>query len=166
MKLRIIIFFFGLINLASVEAQTQYEVGDTLPDFSFPGQFQKNFSLKEWRGSYVLVNCWASWNEESRKMQMDLIPIFIKYKDKRFRAGRKFQIISISLDEDPMLWELALKKDNLPWKNHLRQAGWNQPLIQTLKINSIPSNYLIGPNGVILAKNIAPAAIEDLLESY
>jgi len=147
-------------------AQKQFAVGDTLPSFSFQGQFTKSYTLEQLRGSYVLIQCWASWNEESRKIQRSFIEPFVKYKDKRFINGRRFNIISISLDHNEELWELALKKDNLPWKNNLYEKNlWNSALLNQLKISSIPSNYLLDPNGIIVKVNVNADELEEFLRN-
>jgi len=154
-------------HLPLAKAQKSFGVGDTLPNFSYPGQFTKSYQLNELKGSYVLIHCWASWNEESRKMQMEFIDPFIRFKDKRFKSGKRFQIISISLDHDKALWELALKKDNLPWKMQVCDTkGWESPLINLLDISVIPKNYLIDPRGIILKINVTPEELLQTLKSF
>ncbi len=145
----------------------ELNIGDTLPNFSYQGQFSKPYHLKDLKGSYVLVNFWATWNQESRGMQLDYIETYARYKDKKFKKGRKFYIISISLDEAFEVYNSALKKDNLPWKTHLCDfLGWNSPIIKQCGVASIPLNYLIDPNGIIIAKNIKNEALEDILRSH
>lgn len=147
-------------------AQKPFAVGDTLPNFSFQGQFTKSYTLGQLKGSYVLVLAWASWNEESRKLQRSFIDPFIKYKDKRFANGRRFNIISISIDESTALWELALKKDNLPWKNNVcENQVWESQLLKQLKIASIPFNYLVDPNGIIVKINLDALQLEQYLRN-
>ncbi|OYU95034.1 MAG: hypothetical protein CFE21_12045 [Bacteroidetes bacterium B1(2017)] len=161
-----ILIFFSSIGL--LKCQTNgLSIGDTLPNFSYQGQFAKPYSLKDLKGSYVLVHYWASWNEESRKMQQDFTEPFARYKDRKFKKGRKFYIVSISLDESPKIWDLSLKKDNLPWRSHVCDfMGWNSPIIQKSAIKTIPSNYLLDPNGRIIAKNIKKDELEQLLSGF
>lgn len=155
------------LYLPSANAQKSFAIGDTLPNFSYPGQFTKSYQLKELKGSYVFIHFWSSWNEESRKMQLEFIDPYIRFKDKRFKKGKRFQIISISLDHDKAMWELALKKDNLPWKMQVCEAkGWDSQLVQDLRVNIIPQNYLLDPNGIILKINITPDELLQLLKSF
>jgi peroxiredoxin len=161
---KLLILYFLLFNANLLFSQKGFAIGDTLPDFSYPGQFTKSYSLKELRGSYVFVHCWASWNEESRKMQLEMIDHYVRFKDKRFKKGRRFHIISISLDEDQKIWELTLKKDNLPWKSQVCDfKSWDSPLVQKLKVNSIPSNFLLSPSGTILHMNVNPSELKSIL---
>jgi peroxiredoxin len=164
--MRLLLAFIFFIGSYSLTAQnTMWNVGDTLPNFAYKGQFAKPYQLKELKGSYVLVNFWASWNEESRKSQIDLIESYARFKDKRFKNGRKFYIISVSLDETDEIWTLALKKDNLPWKGHYCDyQSWKSELLGKLKIDQIPANYLLNPSGIIIARNVKKEQLEELLK--
>ncbi len=149
------------------KSQNSFAVGDTLPNFNFQGQFTKSYTLNQFKGSYILIQFWASWNEESRKMQRSFIEPFTKYKDKRFSNGRRFNIISISIDQNIALWELALKKDNLPWKNNLcEKGGWDAALLKQLKVTAIPCNYLLDPNGIIVKVNVNAGELDELLRKF
>ncbi len=164
MKKSLLIFFLLLASFAN--AQKPFAIGDTLPSFSFQGQFTKSYTLAQLRGSYVLIQFWASWNEESRKLQRSFIDPFVKYKDKRFSNGRRFNIISISIDQDLTLWELALKKDNLPWRNNICEKNlWESLLLQQLKVFAIPSNYLLDPNGIIVKVNVNADELDEFLRN-
>ena len=159
------IFAIFLLGILSSKAQTP-KFGDTLPNFSYQGQFAKPYYLKDLKGSYVLVNFWASWNEESRKMQMNYIETFARYKDRKFKAGRKFYIISVSLDESKNTWDLSLKKDKLPWKNQACDfLGWNSPIVQKCGVKNIPCNFLLDPEGRIIALNLNNDKLEEILNN-
>lgn len=143
-----------------------FEIGDTIPNFQYEGQFSKPYFLKELKGSFVLIHFWASWNEESREMQLSFIDSYAKFRDKKFNKGRKFYIISVSLDEMPEIWNLALKKDNLPWKNHVCEfKGWKSSIVNNLRIETIPANYLVDPNGKIVEKNLNKEQLDQFLKT-
>ncbi|MDZ4666585.1 MAG: thioredoxin family protein [bacterium] len=165
MKFGLSFIFSFLLYVASFAQLSMWAEGDTIPNFSYKGQFAKAYQLKELKGSYVLINMWASWNEESRKMQLNFIESYARFKDKRFKKGRKFYIISISLDETEEIWSLALKKDNLPWRTHICDLkSWDSELVKLLKIETIPANYLIDPNGIVIARNIKKEQLESILK--
>jgi peroxiredoxin len=141
-------------------------IGDTLPNFAYQGQFSKDYNLKELKGSFVLVNFWATWNQESRAMQFDYVDIYARYKDRKFKKGRKFYILSVSIDDGIEVYTTAIKKDNLPWKTHLCDfQGWNSPIVKLCAVETIPANYLLDPNGIIIAKNIKRDALEEILKA-
>lgn len=159
----LILFLFASALLKG--QSTKFGIGDTFPNFGYQGQFTKKYELKDLRGSYVLVNYWASWNEESRKLQLDLVDTYARYRDRKFKKGRKIYVVSISLDEEIHIWEIALKKDNLPWKAHVCDGkGWRSPYVMDAGVNQIPANFLLDPNGRIIAKNIKKDQLEEILK--
>ncbi len=166
MRLLGLFFFLIIHNFGALGQTKQWKIGDTLPNFSYEGQFTRDYQLKELQGSYVLVNFWASWNEESRRLQISFIDLFARYKDRRFKQGRKFYIISVALDDNPEMLELALKKDNLPWKTkYCDFKGWKSPLLEQAKVNQIPCNYLLDTRGVILGVNLKKDQLEEILRA-
>lgn len=159
-----LVFGFCLTQFLCMGQAPQWKIGDTLPNFSYDGQFARDYKLSELKGSYVLVHYWASWNEESRRMQLSFIDLFGRFKERRFKLGRRFHIISIALDDNPEILELAWQKDNLPWKNkYCDFKGWKSPLILQAKISQIPSNYLLDPRGIIIGVNLKRDQLEEIL---
>ena len=141
--LRLLFILGFLLSLNLVKAQ-QYSlhIGDTFPNFQYKGMFQKENKLNGLKGSYVLVHFWASWNSESRELQLEFIPIYSKFKEKKFNKGKKFYIVSVSLDKEEKLYELAIKKDNLPWmKLDSAQMEFAGILRETKNIYGAESKY-------------------------
>jgi hypothetical protein len=61
----------------------------------------------------------------------------------------------------------AIKQDNLSWAHHVSDLLWWQSEAARLyQINSIPANFLIDKNGIIVAKNLRGVALEAELEKY
>jgi hypothetical protein len=161
-----LVFGFCLTQFLCIGQTAQWKIGDTLPNFGYDGQFARDYQLSDLKGSYVLVHYWASWNEESRKMQISFIDLFGRYKERRFKLGRKFNIISIALDDNPEILDLAWQKDNLPWKSKFCDfKGWKSPLIIQSKISQIPANYLLNQNGIIMGVNLKKEQLEEILRS-
>ncbi|MFY8019972.1 MAG: TlpA family protein disulfide reductase [Bacteroidia bacterium] len=154
------------MNLSKAQ-QLSLSIGDTFPNFQYKGMFQKENKLSGLKGSYVLIHFWASWNTESREMQLEFIPVYSKFKEKKFSKGKKFYIVSISLDKEEKLFELATKKDNLPWSSsYCDFKGWQSELISRCGIQQIPSNFLLNPEGKIIAININAAELEQFLRGF
>ncbi len=137
------------------------------PDFSFTGMFDKTYQLSDLKGSYVLVNFWASWNEESRKMQLKQTPIYSRFKDQIFKGANGFEVVSVSIDTEPLDMQLALKKDRLNWANQSSDfKGWDGKLVRQIKLKGIPANYLLDTKGVVIAQNIEADSLEILLLGF
>jgi thiol-disulfide isomerase/thioredoxin len=106
----------------------------------------------------VLIDFWASWC----KPCIEEFPIL----DSVYRIFKKrnFEIISISLDEDSLLWAKAKKRFSMKWsKNFIEKDGFNSKPAKALNIKSIPKNYLIDMNGRVYGKNLRGSQLLETL---
>lgn len=133
-------------------------VGTVMSDFSQPDTSGKPVSLSSFRGKYVLVDFWASWCRPCRMENPNVVANFQKYKDKNFT------VLGISLDKSKPAWVEAIKADNLTWTHVSDLQFWSNSVAQQFKITSIPQNFLVGPDGKIIAKNLRGPALERKLE--
>lgn len=133
-------------------------VGMPLPSFEITDDKNKTFTKDSFKGKYLLLNFWASWCKPCREESPDLAAAYNKY------ASKGLEMVSVSVDHDKSEWKKAMKEDALSWIQAC--AGVNSKIAQNLGINFVPSNFLIDPNGKILAKNIAGADIEKTLDFW
>ncbi|RZK47647.1 MAG: TlpA family protein disulfide reductase [Pedobacter sp.] len=121
---------------------------EEMPNFSQPNQFGKTISLADFRAKYTLVDFWASWCIPCRKENPVVVKAYKKFQNKGF------DILAISLDDDKDAWLQAIKNDKLTWTHVSDLEGSHNEVAKMFKIPSIPSNYLIDPNGIIIAKDL------------
>ncbi|RKS42746.1 peroxiredoxin [Gillisia mitskevichiae] len=134
------------------------EISDKYSDFILPNSKGDTIRISNNLNDYTLLEFWASWCSGCRKEHPELIKVFEKYKD------RNFTVISISSDTNDENWLNAIEKDNLPWIN-LRDPNGRESIVQyQYGIHVIPTNFLIGPNKEIIAKNIEPKELDKLLK--
>ena len=100
------------------------------------------------RDKYILIDFWASWHPESVSEQ-DSLQAVIKALKKE-----KFLICSVSLDIDKEAWLKASDRDTTQWKQICDFRGWNQTLIKSQNIQTLPYNLLLDKNKRIIAHNI------------
>jgi len=144
----------------------QYEnqkikVGEPAPELSYASPEGNTYSLvKEGKGRYVLLDFWASWCVPCRKGNPAVVKAFNAYKDKNFT------ILSVSLDQPGAKdkWLKAIHDDGLTWTHVSDLNWWDNAVSRQYDIRSIPANYLLGPDGVILAKNLRGEELEKKLE--
>jgi len=135
-------------------------VGGQAPDFSQPDTLGKMVKLSHFRGKYVLVDFWASWCVPCRAEIPDMVKVYQKLKN------RDFTIVSISLDDDKKPWLNAIKHDMLNWTNVSSLLGWQNPVASQYYVTEIPDNYLLDPNGKIIAKDVHGAKLMSLLAEF
>lgn len=122
-------------------------VGTQAIDFSQPDSAGKQISLSQFKGKYVLLDFWASWCQPCRRENPNIVAAFNQFKDKNFA------ILSVSIDQDRANWLQAIKTDNLTW-THVSDLQGRNAAAQLYHVNSIPQNFLIDPNGNVIAKNL------------
>ncbi|MEP7319259.1 MAG: TlpA disulfide reductase family protein, partial [Panacibacter sp.] len=122
-------------------------VGTQAIDFSQPDSTGKQISLAQFKGKYVLLDFWASWCQPCRRENPNVVAAYNQFKDKNFT------ILSVSIDQDRVNWLQAIKTDNLLW-THVSDLQGRNAAAQLYHVNSIPQNFLIDPNGNVIAKNL------------
>jgi len=140
-----------------VDAYKATGIGMSAPLFTQNDPEGNAVSLSSLRGSYVLIDFWASWCVPCRAESPFMIPVYNKHKDK------KFSLIGVSLDDSKSAWLEAIKNDSLPWIQVSDLNSWQNEIAKKYYIHSVPANYLISPEGKIVAKNLSPALLDKTL---
>ncbi|MBK6815762.1 MAG: TlpA family protein disulfide reductase [Saprospiraceae bacterium] len=141
------------------DLDSNIQIQNSAPQFSQSDNNSKIFSLSDYKGKYILLDFWASWCGPCRAENPNMLKAYKKYK----KWG--FEIIGISLDVDKRKWIQAIKEDNLPWKQVSDLKGGENKVALLYGIESIPMNFLIDPNGIIIAKNPRGEDLEAFLKT-
>lgn len=123
-------------------------VGTKALEFSQQDTAGKKISLSQFKGKYVLLDFWASWCRPCRMENPNVVAAYNEYKNKNFT------ILSVSLDQDKDNWINAIKTDHLNWTHVSDLQFWSNEVAKLYRVESIPQNFLIDPNGTIVAKNL------------
>ncbi|OXA95685.1 alkyl hydroperoxide reductase [Flavobacterium oncorhynchi] len=151
------IFLFCIITGSRAQV-VGTDVGDIAPEIDLPDLKGNLVVLSSLRGSLVLVNFWASWCGPCIKEQPLLLKLYNTYPD-------KLSIYSVSMDTKKTLWQTAITKGKLPWVNVSDLKYWQSPVVGDYMLQSVPLNFLVDKNGIILAKNIHGQALENKIKS-
>lgn len=131
-------------------------VGTDALDFSQPDTTGKAIKLSSFRGKYVLVDFWASWCRPCRQENPNVVENYKKFSNKNFT------ILGVSLDRQDSkdAWVNAIHEDKLTWTHVSDLQFWSNAAAQLYRVKGIPQNFLIDPQGKIVAKNLRGPELE------
>lgn len=130
------------------QQQAPPEASGKAPEISLQTPDGETVTLSSMRGKYILVDFWASWCGPCRQENPNVVRAYNSFKNKNFT------ILGVSLDEDKDKWLQAIKKDGLTWTHVSDLKGWQSLAARDYNVNAIPANFLIDPDGNIIASNL------------
>ena len=129
------------------------------PDFEQPDVTGKLIRTADFRGKYLFVDFWASWCGPCRLEGPHLKRAFDRHK----KDG--LVVLSVSIDDSRQKWLNAIKQDQTGEFLHVGDMkGRENAAAQLLKVNMVPQNFLIDPQGKIIGKNLLGIELDEIMK--
>ncbi len=103
------------------------------------------------KGHYVLLTFWTSWCQQCITENLTFKAYYKKYHPKGL------EIYAVSLDKQKETWIKEVRFDELPWINVWDRTG---ATARRFNVNMPPVNFLFGPDGTVLARDLHGRAMQ------
>lgn len=147
----------GVVIRERIQKKKQVLPGVKAVDFTLPDNHNNLIKFSSFTGRYVLLDFWASWCGPCREEHPNLKLLYERYKN------NGLVIVSVSLDTDKQKWLRAIEKDGLMWPQLSDLKGNQSHVYLAYGITSIPANFLINPDGEVVAKDLKGDALKNKL---
>jgi len=133
--------------------EEEYNIGDTLPPITLPDQYGHLFSTASLKGKYYLVDFWSTWCPQCMAYNEP------KKAIKKQFSSDSFEVVSVAVDAEEQNWQKIIEQEHFNWPQLIDEKMWQGNAVKTLKFDSIPFNFLVSPQGKIIAKAIQPDSL-------
>jgi beta-lactamase regulating signal transducer with metallopeptidase domain/thiol-disulfide isomerase/thioredoxin len=131
------------------------EVGDAVPALLARTLDDTRLSLADYRGKYVLLDFWATWCAPCRAETPHLKAVF-----EAFGKDEHFVMLGLSVDNSVKPLEQYVVENGLGWTQAFLGRGPSEHATVDFGVHGIPSIWLIGPDGKVVAKGLRGDAIK------
>ena len=148
-------------DVARMEAQASliHSIEESnYPDIEADDMYGNKVRLSSLEGNVVLVDFWSAELGNSNALNADLKETYRKYEDRGFR------VYQVSADTSKAAWIRAVQEQRLPWTSVCDFKGEGSPIFGLYNVRRLPTNYLIGRDGMIVGRDLYGTSLEKRLE--
>lgn len=138
----------GLSIQKKLKKLKEISVGQIAPNFTMPDLKGNLVRISQQNRKYILLHFWGSWCNPCRQENANLIKAY------NTLLSANIDFIGISVDESHDDLAKAIEKDKITWQQLTNFKGFNDPVIKDYGITGVPRNFLIDPNGKIIAMDL------------
>ena len=143
----LMMFSFAFFSFVGKDTPTEgLTIGDRAPEFKICGE-KELVNLKDFRGKYVLLSFWATYDADSRMRNITM--------NRAVSRTANVEMVSVSFDDYKSVFNETIKKDQILIPNcFVEVKGVDSDIYRKYRLYKGFKNYLLDKNGVIIAKNI------------
>lgn len=117
-------------------------VGAKCPNIKGTDQFGKEFSIKDIKGKYIIIDFWGTWCGAC----LAGTPHMKAFRDAN---AEKVEIVGVANDKDVEKWKACIEKHGMNWPNVMQGKG-EQDYVATFNVQGFPTKILVNPQGIIV----------------
>jgi thiol-disulfide isomerase/thioredoxin len=149
------------VPTVSAQSIRRLAVGDVAPAFDVPSlDASRQIKLEDFRGKYVLVDFWATWCGPC----VAEIP-HLKEAHEAFANDDRVVFVSLSLDNKADTALKFVEKQQMTWPQGFLGEWSKATLPNDYGVRGIPSVWLIGPDGKIVARDLRGATVKTAIQA-
>ncbi|KAA6335969.1 Thiol-disulfide oxidoreductase ResA [termite gut metagenome] len=134
-------------------------VGSAAPDFEIKAADEQSLTLSNFKGRYVLLSFWASYDAQSRIQNICLSNAIQS-------AFPNVEMVSVSFDEYRSVFTETIRKDQIVAAVcFVETTGMKSGLFEKYRLKQGFISYLLDKDGIILAKDVSIEQLDALLNN-
>jgi peroxiredoxin len=133
----------GAANAFGKELGGTMRIGMRAPDFHTK-DFQGNqISLSQYEGQIIIMNFWATWNDQCLKELPEIKKLYRKLK------GPGIQFIGISSDDNIDVLKGFVRQHNIDWPQICEEMRYKGMMSKLYDVNRIPIMFVLDQKGKV-----------------
>ena len=149
-------------DLDSLYSQSLLKVGTQAPNFELPTPEGKKVQLSDFKGKYVLIDFWASWCPDCRRISPNVEAIAKEYQ------GKDLTVVAVSFDIDKEAWVKYINRNGAPVNEvHVSELKKmkESAVAKAFGVQWIPSLYLLDKDGKVLLATVEVSKVEAMVKT-
>jgi peroxiredoxin len=145
---------------AFLDVELKTALGHPAPDFTQNDAAGHTVSLSSFKGKYVLLDFWASWDNNAAQSLAVLARAYETF------GSKGLVVLGVSLDKDKDSWQQAIQDAGAGTTMQVSDLkGRENSAARLYSITNLPRNMLIDPSGIIIARDLTSTNLDKTLSS-